>query len=105
MPPVVALAVGPVGELVTTFKQLSETLASARSDVAIEDEPVPAQDAPGVILGTDVVTRTDAARRRPRDGAGPHAVLVALDGFYSHPVAAQDAVHGEIVRRPDLTIM
>ncbi len=41
-------AFGPVTELVKTLKELMQTLASSRRYFAIEDEPVPVQDGPGV---------------------------------------------------------
>jgi len=45
-----AAAFGPVTQLVTTLKQLMETLASARRYFAIEDEPAPVRDGAGVAL-------------------------------------------------------
>lgn len=53
LPVVTLLAVSsfnPVTELVKTIKQMAETLASARRYFAIEDEPVPVRDGPGVSL-------------------------------------------------------
>jgi ATP-binding cassette subfamily C protein CydCD len=45
-----AAAFAPITELVKTLKQLMETLASSRRYFAIEDEPVPVRDGPGVSL-------------------------------------------------------
>src|SRR5262249_4718622 len=45
-----AAAFAPITELVKTLKQLMETLASSRRYFAIEDEPVPVRDGPGVAL-------------------------------------------------------
>jgi ATP-binding cassette subfamily C protein CydCD len=41
-------AFGPVSEITRTFKELMETLASARRVFAIKDEPIPVTDGPGV---------------------------------------------------------
>ena len=41
-------AFGPVSEITRTFKELMETLASARRIFAIKDEPVPVSDGPGI---------------------------------------------------------
>jgi ATP-binding cassette subfamily C protein CydCD len=41
-------AFGPVSEITRTFKELMETLASARRIFTIKDEPIPVLDGPGV---------------------------------------------------------
>jgi ATP-binding cassette, subfamily C, bacterial CydCD len=41
-------AFAPVSEITRTFKELVETLASARRIFAIKDEPIPVSDGPGV---------------------------------------------------------
>ena len=41
-------AFGPVSEITRTFKELMETLASARRIFAIKDEPIPVSDGPGI---------------------------------------------------------
>jgi len=46
-----ATAFGPVTEIVRTLKELAQTLASARRYFAIEDEPVPVRDGPGISAG------------------------------------------------------
>src|ERR1044071_8470257 len=45
-------AFGPVSEITRTFKELMETLASARRIFAIKDEPIPVADGPGISLPT-----------------------------------------------------
>ncbi|HEY7294185.1 MAG TPA: ABC transporter ATP-binding protein, partial [Dehalococcoidia bacterium] len=75
-----AAAFGPVTELVKTLKELMQTLASARRYFAIEDEPVPVQDGPGVpevaaeqrASGLPVVCTGVIFRYAPQD---PPAVL------------------------------
>jgi ATP-binding cassette subfamily C protein CydCD len=92
-------AFGPVTELVKTLKQLMETLASARRYFAIEDEPVPVQDGPGVTLpppppgiaGQPVAFEGVTFRYNPEDppalqaatfaiGAGQTVALVGRSG-------------------------
>ena len=41
-------AFGPVSEITRTFKELMETLASARRIFTIKDEPIPVLDGPGI---------------------------------------------------------
>jgi ATP-binding cassette subfamily C protein CydCD len=88
-----------VTELVKTLKQLMETLASARRYFAIEDEPVPVQDGPGVTLpppppgiaGQPVAFEGVTFRYNPEDppalqaatfaiGAGQTVALVGRSG-------------------------
>ncbi len=42
-------AFGPVSEITRTFKELMETLASARRIFAIKDEPIPVTDGAGMV--------------------------------------------------------
>jgi ATP-binding cassette, subfamily B, bacterial len=90
-----ASAFAPVTQLVVTLKQLMETLAAARRYFAIEDEPVPVQDGPGVDLppvsGLPVAFEHVTFRYNPADppalrdvsfeiGAGQTVALVGRSG-------------------------
>ncbi len=73
-------AFAPVTTIVTVAKELMQTVAAARRYFAIEDEPVPVQDGPGVaVLG--LRTAVDAAVPGADGPKGKrHGLAVAFEG-------------------------
>ena len=78
-------AFGPVSEITRTFKELMETLASARRIFAIKDEPIPVTDGAGMVsLPTTPDRPPSVIFDNTSFAYGPHESRGAARCFISH---------------------